>query len=174
MTGSPIFSINLIIWKNPCNLNYHMSIKKSQAILKHFIDLKFIVSGLRCDQKTKPCFLFWGPFFSSTPGQDCRNTKWPAVYSARVLLAESLRTFLDNSDKGIEEKGKRKEEAEKSSKCPQGGVLPYKGLMGTCGQPGYVFRDFCLKQGIKFIIFCLNQGIDLSVFVLNRISFLGR
>ena len=22
------------------------------------------------------------------------------------------------------------------------GVLPYKGLMGTCGQPGYVFRDF--------------------------------
>ena len=41
------------------------------------------------------------------------------------------------------------------------GVLPYKGLMGTCGQPGYVFRDFCLKQGIDFIIFCLNQGIDV-------------
>ena len=55
-----------------------------------------------------------------------------------------------------------------------GGVLPYKGLMGTCGQPGYVFRDFCLKQGIEFIIFCLNQGIDFSIFVLNRISFLGR
>ena len=55
-----------------------------------------------------------------------------------------------------------------------GGVLPYKGLMGTCGQPGYVFRDFCLKQGIEFIIFCLNQGIDLSIFVLNRMSFLGR
>ena len=53
-----------------------------------------------------------------------------------------------------------------------GGVLPYKGLMGTCGQPGYVFQDFCLKQGIEFIIFCLNQGIDLSVFVLNRMSFL--
>ena len=34
------------------------------------------------------------------------------------------------------------------------GVLrPYKGLMGTCGQPGYVFQDFCLKQGIDFIIF---------------------
>ena len=44
-----------------------------------------------------------------------------------------------------------------------GGVLPYKGLMGTCGQPGYVFQDFCLKQ-----------GIDLSIFVLNRMSFLGR
>ena len=37
-----------------------------------------------------------------------------------------------------------------------GGVLPFKGLMGTCGQPGYVFRDFCHKQGIEFIIFCLN------------------
>ena len=36
-----------------------------------------------------------------------------------------------------------------------GGVLPYKALMGTCGQPGYVFRDFCLEQGIKFIIFVL-------------------
>ena len=55
-----------------------------------------------------------------------------------------------------------------------GGVLPYKGLMGTCGQPGYVFRDFCLKQGIDFIIFCLNQGIDLSIFVLNRINVLNR
>ena len=39
--------------------------------------------------------------------------------------------------------------------------------MGTCGQPGYVFRDFCLEQGIEFIIFCLNQGIDLSICVLN-------
>jgi len=55
-----------------------------------------------------------------------------------------------------------------------GGVLPYKGLMGTCGQPGYVFRHFCLKQGIEFIIFCLNQGIDLSIFVLNRINVLNR
>ena len=36
-----------------------------------------------------------------------------------------------------------------------GGVLPYKGLMGACGQPGYVFRDFCLKQCIEFIIFVL-------------------
>ena len=40
-----------------------------------------------------------------------------------------------------------------------GGVLPDKGLMGTCRQPGYVFRDFCLKQGIEFISFCLKQGI---------------
>ena len=42
--------------------------------------------------------------------------------------------------------------------------------MGTCGQPGYVFWDFCLKQGIKFIIFCLNQGIDLSIFVLKILT----
>ena len=35
------------------------------------------------------------------------------------------------------------------------GVPPYKGLMGTCGKPGYVFRDFCLKQSIEFIIFVL-------------------
>ena len=55
-----------------------------------------------------------------------------------------------------------------------GGVLPYKGLMGTCVQPGYVFRDFCLKQVIKCMILCLNQGIGFSIFVLNRISFLGR
>ena len=54
-----------------------------------------------------------------------------------------------------------------------GGVLPYKGLLETCGQPGYVFQDFCLKQGIDFIIFCVIQGIGLSIFVLNRISFLG-
>ena len=31
--------------------------------------------------------------------------------------------------------------------------------MGTCGQPGYVFRDFCLEQVIDFINFCLKQGI---------------
>ena len=39
--------------------------------------------------------------------------------------------------------------------------------MGTCDQPGYVFRDFCLKQGIDFIIFCLNQGIDFINFCLK-------
>ena len=45
----------------------------------------------------------------------------------------------------------------------RGGVLPYKGLVGTCGQAGYVFQDFCLKQGIDFIIF----------FVLIRVSILS-
>ena len=48
------------------------------------------------------------------------------------------------------------------------GVLPYKGLMGKCGQPGYVFRNFCLKQGIDFIIFCLKQGIDFIIFYLKQ------
>ena len=62
---------------------------------------------------------------------------------------------------------------------PRGeGVVPYKGLMETCGQPGSVSRDFCLKEGIDFIIFCLNQGIDFinsdQFSVLARVSFLGR
>ena len=51
----------------------------------------------------------------------------------------------------------------------RGGVLPYKGLMGTCGQPGYVFRDFCLKQGIDFIIFCLNQDTNFINFCLKQL-----
>ena len=42
--------------------------------------------------------------------------------------------------------------------------------MGTCGQPGYVFRDFCLKQGIEFINFCLKQGIKNRNSVLNRVG----
>ena len=42
-TGSPVFSINLTYLKIATNPNYLMSIKKSQAILKCFIDLKFSV-----------------------------------------------------------------------------------------------------------------------------------
>ena len=54
--------------------------------------------------------------------------------------------------------------------------------MGTCGQPGYVFRDFCLKEGIDFINFCVKQGIFswtinslrvCSTNVLNRVSKIG-
>ena len=48
-------------------------------------------------------------FFRSTAGQDCQNTKKPAA----TLLAESLRSFLDKSGKGKEERGKRKEESGK-------------------------------------------------------------
>ena len=43
----------------------------------------------------------------------------------------------------------------------RGRVLPYKGLIGTCGQPGYVFQDFCLKQGIEFIIFSAECTIGM-------------
>ena len=45
-----------------------------------------------------------------------------------------------------------------------GSILPYKGLMGTCGHPGYVFRDFCLKQVLDFIIFyvCINFFIKVD------------
>ena len=53
------------------------------------------------------------------------------------------------------------------SRNPGGGLLPYKGLMGTCGQPGYVFRDFCLKQGIDFINFCLKLDCLQSAFSLK-------
>ena len=41
-----------------------MSIKKSQAILKRFIDFKFSVSGLRWPHKTKPCFVTLTTFLS--------------------------------------------------------------------------------------------------------------
>ena len=44
--------------------------------------------------------------------------------------------------------------------------------MGTCGQPGYVLRDFCLKQGIGLIVFGLIRVSILSIFVLNRVFFL--
>ena len=40
MTGSRVFSVNFTNRKNPAKPNYHMSIKKSQAIQKYVIDLK--------------------------------------------------------------------------------------------------------------------------------------
>ena len=40
MTSVLLFSVNFANRKNPAKPNYHMSIKKSQAILKCFIDLK--------------------------------------------------------------------------------------------------------------------------------------
>ena len=53
--------------------------------------------------------------FRSTAGQDCQNAKRTAVYPVRVLLTESLRSFLDKSGKGIrkEERAKRKAESRK-------------------------------------------------------------
>ena len=63
MTGSPIFSTNLTNRKNPSNLNNHMSIKKSQAILKHSW-ISSLAFGLRWAQRTKPCFVTLKTFFS--------------------------------------------------------------------------------------------------------------
>ena len=41
MTSIPTFLINLKNAINQSYLNYHMSIKKHQAILKSFVDLKY-------------------------------------------------------------------------------------------------------------------------------------
>ena len=80
MTHSPVFSVHFTNRKNPAKPDYHMSIKKSQAILKCFIDLwTKIAFGLRWAQKAKPCFVTLKTFFSLTVGQGVENIKWPAV-----------------------------------------------------------------------------------------------
>ena len=59
--------------KTSTNLNYHMSIKKSQEILKHFVDLKFSVWFTLCAENET---MFCERIFSrSTADQDCQNTK---------------------------------------------------------------------------------------------------
>ena len=107
MTGSPVFSINLTYLRIPTNPNYHMSIKKSQAILKHFIDLKFTVWFTLCSvNKTMFCDtkLFSGrlPVKIVKTLNDRQST----------LLAESLRSGKGKEErgKGKKERGKRKEE----------------------------------------------------------------
>ena len=71
MTGSPVFSINLTSLRIPTNPNYHMSIKKSQAILKCFIDLKTSVwFKLVSENETMFCDTSgFKTFFRSTAGQ---------------------------------------------------------------------------------------------------------
>ena len=56
MTGSPIISVNLTSQKNPANLNYHMRLRKVKRLS--------LVFGFRWAQKTKPCFVTLGTFFS--------------------------------------------------------------------------------------------------------------
>ena len=53
MTGTTVISLNLTYLRIPANPNYHMSIKKSQAILK----CSSLAFGLRWAQKKRPCFL---------------------------------------------------------------------------------------------------------------------
>ena len=45
-----------------------MSIKKSQAILKYFIDLKYSVKFTLGSEDETNCFVTLKPFFSSTAG----------------------------------------------------------------------------------------------------------
>ena len=57
-----------------------MSIKKSQAILKCFIDLKSSVwFTLGSEDETMYCDCDTYDFFSSSAGQGVENAKWPAV-----------------------------------------------------------------------------------------------
>ena len=57
---------------------------------------------------------------------------------------------------------------------PRGGELPWKSLMGTWGQPGYLFRDFCLKQGIFLNSFVIANGFDKKEFRYLLLSYTGR
>ena len=45
---------------------------------------------------------------------------------------------------------------------PPGGGTPYKGLIGTCGQSGYVLG------------FLSSERVSIFITVLNRVSFLGK
>ena len=54
--------------KKQANLNYNISIKKSQALLKCIINLKCSVC-LALGSETKPCFVTLRTFFRSTVGQ---------------------------------------------------------------------------------------------------------
>ena len=77
-------------------------------------------------------------------------------------------TFIESHEKPlrtfkVDEIARVDQRATMSFRPGGGGVHPYKGLVGMCGQSGYFFRDFCLKQGINFYHF-----------VLNRVSFLGK
>ena len=56
---------------------YQISIKKSQAILNCFTDLKCSVCFTL--GKTKPCFVTLETFFRSTASKGVEHTKWPAV-----------------------------------------------------------------------------------------------
>ena len=54
--------------KIPANLNYHMSITKSQAILKCFIDLKYSDWFTLGSEGETNCFVTLITFFRSTAG----------------------------------------------------------------------------------------------------------
>ena len=86
-----------------------MSIKKSQAILKHFVDLKLSVWFTLCPEDET---MFCDRTFSRSAAGSL-----PPVYPASRVALIALRSFLDKSGKGKKERGKRKEKAKKSSQC---------------------------------------------------------
>ena len=80
-----------------------MSIKESQAILKHFIDLKFSVCFTLCSENETIFLGHLQHFSGRLPVVNTLNDR------ETTLLAESLRSFLDNSGKEKGESGKGKE-----------------------------------------------------------------
>ena len=84
-----------------------MSIKKSQAILKHFINLKFNVWFTLCSENETIFLGHFEHFSGRLPVVNTLNDR------ETTLLAESPRSFLDNSGKGREERGKRNAEGGK-------------------------------------------------------------
>ena len=76
MTDSPIYSVNLTNRKILATLifNYHMSIKKSQGILKYSIDLKNRV-WFMLGSENEPYFVTVKTFSSSTAGEGVENPK---------------------------------------------------------------------------------------------------
>ena len=87
--------------KNSCR-GVHLKNKflhKQWATKKNSCKLKTV--GLRCAHKKKPCFVTQ-TFFRSTAGQDCQNSKWPALYPASRVASIFPRWV------GKGERGKRK------------------------------------------------------------------
>ena len=56
----------------------------------------------------------------------------------------------------------------------EGGPVPCKGLIGTCGQPGYFFGIFVSNRVSILSFFDVIRVSILSIFVLNRVSFRGQ
>ena len=74
-----IFSVNVTNRKSPAKQNYHMSIKRSQAILKCFIDLKNSVWLTICSHDERE------NIGTCTAGHLVFSTPWPAVELEKVL-----------------------------------------------------------------------------------------
>ena len=75
--------------KKPANLNYHLSIKKSQAIKN-----SSVAFALRWAQKAKPCFVTLRTFFRPTAGQSgIFNALRPAAMRGLGRFRNSQQAF---------------------------------------------------------------------------------